>query len=102
MTVWAAQDCLSKCDYNPKDIDVVLCTTEEWKEYTNWTASIDLAYRIGATNAWGMDVHMRCCTTINALNLEKDMMHSDPDINTTPIAEGYRVRDLVKRKKESS
>jgi len=98
MAVWAAQDCLSKCDINPEDIDVVLCTTEEWKEYINWTAGIDLAYRIGAMNAWGMDVHMRCCTTISALKIAKDMMHSDPEINTVLICGGYRVGDLVNLK----
>lgn len=34
---------------------MLLCTTEEWKEYALWTAGIDLAEQIGATNAWGMD-----------------------------------------------
>ncbi len=98
MAVWAAQDCLSKCDIPPEEIDVVLCTTEEWKEYINWTAGIDLAYQIGATRAWGMDLHMRCCTTISALKITKDMMVADPDINTVLIAGGYRVGDLVNLK----
>ena len=95
MAYWAAQDCLSKCDISPDEIDLVLCTTEEWKEYINWTAGIDLAYRIGATNAWAMDIHMRCCTTISALKLAKDMIYSDPDIDTVLVAGGYRVGDLI-------
>ena len=77
---------------------MVLCTTEEWKEYINWTAGIDLAYQIGATRAWGIDLHMRCCTTISALKIAKDMMIADPDINTVLIAGGYRVGDLVNLK----
>jgi 3-oxoacyl-[acyl-carrier-protein] synthase-3 len=97
MAVWAAQDCLSKCDIPPEEIDVVLCTTEEWKEYLQWTAGIDLAYKIGATRAWGMDLHMRCCTTIGALKMAKDMMRADPDINTVLIG-GYRTGDLVNLK----
>jgi len=40
MAIWAAQDCLSKCDIPPDEIDVVLRTTEEWKEYIQWTAVI--------------------------------------------------------------
>ncbi len=95
MAVWAAQDCLSKCDIRPEEIDVVLCTTEEWKEYLLWTAGIDLAYQIGATRAWGIDLHMRCCTTVAALKLAKDMMVADPEINTVLIAGGYRVGDLI-------
>jgi 3-oxoacyl-[acyl-carrier-protein] synthase-3 len=95
MAVWAAQDCLSRCDISPEEIDLVLCTTEEWKEYIQWTAGIDLAYEIGAKRAWGIDLHMRCCTTISALKMAKDMMIADPDIDTVLIGGGYRVGDLV-------
>ena len=95
MALLAAKDCLSKCDVTPDEIDLVLSTTEEWKEYINWTASIDLAYQLGAHNAWGMDIHMRCCTTISAMKLAKDMMSADPDINTVLIGGGYRVGDFI-------
>lgn len=76
----------------------MLCTTEEWKEYLQWTAGIDLAYQIGTTRAWGMDLHMRCCTTISALKMAKDLMADDPDINTVLIGGGYRSGDLVNLK----
>jgi 3-oxoacyl-[acyl-carrier-protein] synthase-3 len=91
MAVWAAQDCLSRTDIPPEEIDVVLCTTEEWKEYLLWTAGIDLAYEIGATNAWAIDIHMRCATSVAA----KDMMIADPEIDTILIAGGYRVGDII-------
>jgi len=95
MAVWAAQDCLARCDIPPEEIDVVLCTTEEWKEYLLWTAGIDLAYQIGATNAWAIDIHMRCATTVSALKMAKDMMIADPDIDTILIGGGYRIGDVV-------
>jgi 3-oxoacyl-[acyl-carrier-protein] synthase-3 len=95
MGVWAAQDCLSRTDIPPEEIDVVICTTEEWREYLLWTSGIDLAYQIGATRAWGMDIHLRCCTTVTALKLAKDMMTADPEINTVLIAGGYRIGDLI-------
>ena len=95
MAVWAAQDALAKCDIKPEEIDVVLCTTEEWKEYLLWTAGIDLAYQIGATNAWALDLHMRCCTSVAALKLAKDLMAGDPDVNTVLIGGGYRIGDLI-------
>ncbi len=44
MAYLAAQDCFSKSDISPDEIDLVLCTTEEWKEYINWSAGIYLAY----------------------------------------------------------
>ncbi len=95
MAIWAAQECLSKGNIAPEEIDVVICTTEEWKEYIQWTAGIDLAYEIGATRAWGIDLHMRCCTTIGALKMAKDMMIADPDISTVLIGGGYRTGDLI-------
>jgi 3-oxoacyl-[acyl-carrier-protein] synthase-3 len=95
MAIWAAQDCLSKCDIPPEEIDLVLCTTEEWKEYMLWTAGIKLAYEIGARRAWAFDVHMRCGTTIAALKMARSMMIADAEINTVLIAGGYRNGDLI-------
>ncbi|MGD1994860.1 MAG: 3-oxoacyl-ACP synthase [Anaerolineae bacterium] len=95
MAVWAAEDCLAKCDIKPEEIDVVLCTTEEWREYLLWTTGIDLAHEIGATNAWGIDIHMRCATTVAALKMAKSLMMADPDIDTILIAGGYRIGDLI-------
>jgi len=95
MAIWAAQDCLSKTDIRPEEIDLVLCTTEEWKEYLLQTAGIKLAYEIGATRAWAIDVQMRCGTTIATLKIARDMMTADPDLNTVLIAGGYRNGDLI-------
>ncbi|MFQ6008266.1 MAG: 3-oxoacyl-ACP synthase [bacterium] len=100
MAIRAAQECLSRCDIEAKEIDVVLCTTEEWKEYLLWTAGIHLAHEIGAVNAWAMDIHMRCCTTIAAIKQAKDMMLSNNDINTVLIAGGYCISKFINFKNE--
>lgn len=98
MGIKAALDCLSKCDIPADEIDVVLCTTEEWKEYLLWTAGIHLAYAIGARRAWAMDLHARCATTVGAMKLAKDLMLADPEINTVLIAGGYKVCDFINLK----
>lgn len=95
MAIQAALDCLSQTDIPASEIDVVLCTTEEWREYLLWTTGIHLAHEIGATNAWAVDLHMRCATTVGALKMAKDMMLADPEINTVLIAGGYRVSDFI-------
>ncbi|MBI4788537.1 MAG: 3-oxoacyl-ACP synthase [Chloroflexi bacterium] len=95
MALWAAQDALAQTSIKPQDIDVVLCTTEEWKEYPLWTAGIKLAYDLGATRAWAIDVQMRCATTMATMKMAKAMMLSDPDVNTVLIAGGYRNGDFV-------
>ncbi len=95
MAIKAALECLSKTDIQPEEIDVVLCTTEEWREYLLWTSGIHLAYEIGATRAWAIDLHTRCCTTVAALKMARDMMLADPEINTVLIGGGYRVGDFI-------
>lgn len=95
MAVQAALDCLRQSEIAASEIDVVLCTTEEWKEYLAWTAGIDLAHRIGADRAWAMDIHMRCATTVGALKVACDLMHADPAVRTVLIAGGYRLSDFI-------
>ncbi len=95
MALWAAQDALAGSGIAPEEIDVVLCTTEEWKEYPLWTAGIKLAYDLGARRAWAMDVQMRCGTTIAAIKLARGLMRAEPDVQTVLIAGGYRNGDLV-------
>lgn len=95
MGLWAAQDALRQADFPPEEIDLVLCTTEEWKEYPLWTAGIKLAYDLGARRAWAIDVQMRCATTMATLQLAKAMMLSDADVNTVLIAGGYRNGDFL-------
>ena len=95
MAIRAAQDCLAQTDIPASEIDLVLCTTEEWREYLLWTTGIHLAHEIGATRAWAIDLHMRCATTVGALKMAKDMMLADPEINTVLIAGGYRVSDFI-------
>jgi 3-oxoacyl-[acyl-carrier-protein] synthase-3 len=95
MALWAAQDALRRADFDPLNIDVVLCTTEEWKEYPLWTAGVKLAYDLGATRAWALDVQLRCGTTMAALKMAKALMIAEPDIRTVLIAGGYRNADFV-------
>jgi 3-oxoacyl-[acyl-carrier-protein] synthase-3 len=51
--------------------------------------------KIGAVNAWGIDLQNRCCTTVTALKIAKDMLIADDTINTILIAGGYRNGDFV-------
>lgn len=91
----AALDCLKNTGVKPEEIDVVLCIGEEWKEYPLTTSALYIMGRIGADNAWGIDVQNRCCTTVTAMKMAKDMLIADDSINTIMIAGGYRNGDFV-------
>jgi len=95
MGVKAGLDALKNTGINPKDIDLVICIGEEWKEYPLTTSGIYIQEKIGATNAWALDVQQRCGTTVAAIKLAKDMMIADPEINTVMIVGGYRNGDFI-------
>ena len=87
----AALKCLENTGVDPKEIDVILCIGEEWKEYPLTTSACYIQDRIGATNAWGIDVQNRCCTCVSAMKIAADMLRADDEINTIMICGGYRV-----------
>ena len=95
MGALAAIDCLKNTYTSAEEIDLIISIGEEWKEYPLTTTGIYIQERIGATNAWALDVQQRCCTSVAALKIAKDMMFADPDINTVLIAGGYRNSDFL-------
>lgn len=95
MGALAALDALKNTGTDPLDIDVILCVGEEWKEYPLTTSALYIQDRIGAVNAWGIDLANRCCTTVTTMKIAKDMLMSDDSINTILIAGGYRNGDFV-------
>ncbi|MCY6372144.1 3-oxoacyl-ACP synthase [Clostridium ganghwense] len=95
MGVAAGRACLKNTGIDPMDIDLILCIGEEWKEYPLTTSGIYIQEKIGAKNAWAIDVQQRCCTTVAAIKIAKDMMLQDKEINTCMIVGGYRNGDFV-------
>ncbi len=95
MGALASLEALKNADIDPLDIDVILCFGEEWKEYPLTTSALYIQDRIGAKNAWGVDVQNRCCTSVTALKMAKDMLIADEDINTILVCGGYRNGDFV-------
>lgn len=95
MAVHAAKEALQDAGISPLDIDVILCMGEEWKEYPLTTSALYIQDKIGASNAWGIDVQNRCCTTVTAMKMAKDMIIADEDIDTIMVVGGYRNGDFV-------
>jgi len=91
----AAKACIENANINPAEIDIVMCMGEEYKEYPLTTSALYIQDKIGAVNAWGIDVQNRCCTTVAAIKMAKDMLLADEEINTILIAGGYRNGDFI-------
>ncbi len=95
MAYYAANDALKNTGIEPASIDVILSIGEEWKEYPLTTTALYVQGKIGAVNAWGIDVQNRCSTGVSALKMAKDMLIADDDIDTIMIVGGYRNGDFV-------
>ena len=95
MGVRASLEALKNTGVDPLEIDLIINIGEEWKEYPLTTSGIYLQQKLGAVNAWAIDVQQRCCSTISAMKMAKDMMTVDGEINTVMIAGGYRNGDFV-------
>jgi 3-oxoacyl-[acyl-carrier-protein] synthase-3 len=95
MGVKAAKEALLNADISAESIDVILCMGEEWKEYPLTTSALYIQDKIGAINAWGIDLQNRCCTTVTAIKMAKDMIISDETIKRIMIVGGYRNGDFV-------
>ena len=91
----AALDCLKNTNVDPKEIDLILCIGEEWKEYPLTTSALYIQDRIAANNAWGIDIQNRCCTCCAAIKMAVDMLGADDELNTVMIVGGYRNGDFI-------
>lgn len=95
MGALAAIEAIKDAGIDPSEIDVILCFGEEWKEYPLTTSALYIQDRVKAVNAWGIDVQNRCCTSVTALKMAKDMMIADDEISTVLVCGGYRNGDFV-------
>lgn len=95
MGIKAARIALEKSAITAEEIDLIIYIGEEHKEYPLWTAALYMQESLGAVNAIGFDMALRCGTTIMALKIAKDMMLSDDAIKTVLLAGGYRNEDFI-------
>jgi 3-oxoacyl-[acyl-carrier-protein] synthase-3 len=95
MGIKAARKALYTSKLDHSDIDLVIWSGEEIKEYRSWPAGPKVQKELGLKNAWSFDMQQRCGTTLVAMKLACDMIQSDDRINTILIASGYRNSDLI-------
>ncbi|MDR0832364.1 MAG: 3-oxoacyl-ACP synthase, partial [Bacillales bacterium] len=95
MGALASLDLIEKYQIDPLSIDVILCITEEYKEYPLTTSACYVQDRIGALNAWGIDVQNRCCTCVSAMKLAHDVLVADGQAKRVLVVGGYRNVDFV-------
>jgi 3-oxoacyl-[acyl-carrier-protein] synthase-3 len=96
MAVKAARQALERArEIDPGEIDVVIWTGEEYKDYICQTAGIRVQEEVGARNAWAFDLIGQGTTSLVGLRAAQDLMIGDPAVRTVLLAGGTRNIDLV-------
>jgi 3-oxoacyl-[acyl-carrier-protein] synthase-3 len=96
MAVKAARQALEKAvDISPGEIDVVIWTGEEYKDYIAQTAGIRVQEEVGARNAWAFDLIGQGTTLLVGLRTAQALMAGDRAVRTVLLAGGTRNVDLV-------
>ena len=96
MAVRAAVQVLERAEgVTPDDIDLVIWTGEEYKDYIAQTAAIRLQEEVGCRNGWAFDLVGQSVTFIQGLRVARDIMVGDDSVNTVLLAGGARNVDLV-------
>ncbi|MCX5907231.1 MAG: 3-oxoacyl-ACP synthase [Deltaproteobacteria bacterium] len=95
MGLKAARKALYYSGLKPEDIDLVIWSGEEVKEYRNWPVGPKLQKELGLNRAGSFDIQQRCGTTLVALKLARDMIRAEDSIRNILIASGYRNSDLI-------
>ena len=95
MGLKAARKALYYSGLAPKDIDLVIWSGEEVKEYRNWPVGPKIQKELGLTRCWSFDMQQRCGTTMVAMKLARDMIRADDSIRNVLVVTGYRNSDLI-------
>ena len=96
MAVEAAKQAFEMAtEVKPTDVDVVIWTGEEYKDYIAQTASIRLQEETGCHKAWAFDLVGQGVTSILGLRAARDLMIGDETVKTVLLAGGTRNIDLV-------
>jgi 3-oxoacyl-[acyl-carrier-protein] synthase-3 len=95
MGLKAARKALYYSGLEPNQIDLVIWSGEDVKEYRNWPVGPKIQKELGLKRAWSFDIQQRCGTTLIALKLARDMIRADEEISNVLIVSGYRNADLI-------
>lgn len=95
MGLKAARKALYYSNLKPQDIDLVIWSGEEIKEYRNWPVGTKVQKELGIENAWSFDMQQRCGTTLVALKVAQDLIRANDGIDNILIASAYRNADLI-------
>jgi len=102
MGLWAAKKAIQNAQINPEDLDLLIWNGAQHKDFPCWLASLDVAHRLGASNAWGFDMEAMCGSMMAGFETAKSLMRNNDEIKRVLLCSGYRNNDLISYQEPSS
>lgn len=81
MAVTAAQRLLSERDIDPNSLDAVVYFGSSYKDYAIWQAAPHIAHRIGARNAFALELDYVSCGGPVAVRVVRDLLRAEPGLH---------------------
>lgn len=97
MAIAAGDAALRDARVAASDVDLVLYCGSEWKDYIVWSAATHIAHGLGCSRAEAFEVYALCAGTPITLRVARDMMLTEPEIETVLVVCASRESSLVDR-----
>jgi 3-oxoacyl-[acyl-carrier-protein] synthase-3 len=95
MSVTVASALLEEHDIDPGSIDAVVYYGSSWKDYTVWQVAPYVAHRIGAVNAFALELDYVSCGTPVAVRVVRDLVRAEPEIDRVLAVAATRESHLL-------
>ena len=93
MAIAAARKILVNLD--PLELDLIVYCGSEYKDYYLFNLAAKVQHAIGAKNANAFEIHSLCSAGVLSLNIMKNMMLGNDDINKVLLVSSSKETDLV-------
>ena len=95
MAVAASQQLLTESGVDPATIDAVVYFGSTWKDYPVWHAAPHVAQRVGATNAFALEMAYVSCGTPVAVRMVRDLLRAEPEVRSVLAVAACRESHLI-------
>lgn len=102
MSVTAARNLVEEQDIDPASLDVVVYFGSSWKDYSVWQAAPHIAHRIGAHNAFALELDYVSCGSPVALRVGRDLLRAEPELDRVLLVAAGRESYLLDYENERS
>ena len=102
LAVRAAERLLAETELDPGEIDVVMYFGSMWRDYSVWQVAPNIAYRIGATNAFALEFDNVSHGTPIALRVAGDLLRGEPQLRNVLVVAACRESYLLDYANERS